>query len=62
MAGGAHKAFRRDEAKRLERIRDAADRRADSLDFRDPERAFQIAQADLALFNLSRLHSERLRR
>lgn len=54
MKGADRHARGGDMATRLNRIRKAADRRANSLSANDPERLFQIAQADLALAKLAR--------
>lgn len=53
MRGGRTR--RDDMAVRLGRIATAADRRADALPLGDPERAFQIAHADLAQLKLARI-------
>lgn len=48
-----------DMGERLSRIATAADRRAASLPENDPERAFHVAQCDLAMTRLARLHGRR---
>lgn len=59
MKGADRHARGGDMATRLNRIAMAADRRANALPTSDPERLFQIAQSDLALANLARMHRAR---
>ena len=59
MKGADRHARGGDMATRLNRIAVAADRRANALPTSDPERLFQIAQSDLALARLARVHAGR---